>query len=122
MRVLDLGLGFSFDVGVGRGRQAVGLVDGRRLGLLLLLRVGIGGSSTGIKFVDPLNDAVEFILQALVGADVEIAAQQRVERVVEILLGLIRFACLLVGQPSFVFFFRTSDERCDRIGSGDAGW
>src|SRR5579864_1465121 len=113
MRVLDLGLSFGFDVGIGRGSQAVGLVDGRRLGLLLLLRVGIGGGSTGIKLVDALDDAVKFFLKALVGADVEIAAQQRVEGVVEILLGLIRFARLLVGQPSFVFFFLSYDKRGD---------
>ncbi len=71
----------------------------------------------GIEFVDAGDDAVEFLLQALVGADVEIAAQQGVQSVVEILLGFVDLARLMVGQSSLVFLFGPGDQIGDRVGN-----
>ncbi len=83
---------------------------------------GIGRSAAGVEFVHARDDAVEFLLQAIVGADVEIAAQQRIQRVVEILLGVVALAGLIVGQSGLVFLFGPGDQIGDWVGSEADGW
>ena len=45
-----------------------------------------------IQLVHAFDDAVEFLLQAIVGADIEVAFEQRVDGVVEILFGVVGLA------------------------------
>ena len=119
VRVLDLSLRFGFDAGIGGRGKFVGYVDGRRLGFLLgILRVG----APRIEFVDAGDHVVEFLLQAVVGADIEIAAQQRVQSIVEILLSIFGLAGLLVGQSRLVFLFSPGDQIGDRVGSWSRSW
>ncbi len=122
VRTLDFGLGLRLGTGVGGGRHSVGLVDGRGFSLLLLilLRLLRTLSSVGtsrVKFVHALDDAVKFLLQAIVGAYVEIAAQQRVDGSVEILFGLFGFARVIVGEAVLVFLFNARDQIGDGIGN-----
>lgn len=121
--MLDFGFGLGPNLGVGRRGQAVGcvvgLIDRRGLGFLLIILclLGIGGGPAGVEFVDAFNDVVEFLLQAIVRPDVEIAAQERVQRAVEILLGAIAVARVIVRHALLVFLFGPGDKIGNRVGS-----
>ncbi len=86
VRGLDLGFGFGFDAGVDGRRDFVGFVDRSGLGLLLGESVALleGGE---FEAVDAVQNAVEFVLEAVVGLEVESAAEEDVEGGVETLLG-----------------------------------
>ena len=73
MRGLDFGFGFCLDVLVDGWSKLVGFVDGRGLGLLLGKAVAL---LQGCEFqaVDSIQKAVEFVLEAVVGAEIESAA------------------------------------------------
>ena len=120
-RVLDVGFGLGFGAGIGGRSEAVSLVDGSRLGfLLLLLRLlGVGGRSAGIKIVHALNDAVEFFFEAGIGSDVKTAAQQGVEGGVEILLGVVRLAGMIVGESGLIFLFGPGNQLGNRVIQAD---
>jgi len=68
-----------------------------------------------IQLVDARHDSIEFFAQALVGADVEVAAQQRVKGAVKILLGGVGVACLIVGEASLIFLFDADDQIGDSV-------
>ena len=63
-----------------------------------------------IKLVDTFDHAVEFLLQAIVGADVQVTVQQSIQSIVEVLLGGFGVARLIVGQASLVFLFGPGDQ------------
>src|SRR6266536_5578289 len=112
-RVLDLSLSFCLDAGIGGGSDAIGLIDRRWLRFLLCLR--IDARAAWIELVYPGNNTVEFFLQAIVGANVQIAAKQRIERIVETLLGFVRLTSLMLSQARLIFLFGASDQVRDRI-------
>ncbi len=116
MRILDLGFGLGLGAGVGGGRQAIGLIDRSGLGLLLrLLRILRFGRAPGIKIVDSLDDPLELLAQPVVGAYVEVAAQQVVQCIVEILLGVIGFSGMVVVEAGLVFLLDLSDQVCNGV-------
>ena len=59
--------------------------------------------------VDPFYEVNELFFEALVGTDIEAAAEQSVEGIVEILLGFFDFASLVVGEAGLVFLFDARD-------------
>src|SRR3989442_6796858 len=109
----DLGLGLGFYIRVGRGCNLIGLVNGGRLGLLL--GFGLATRTTDTEPVDTFDNAVEFFLKSCVRADVELAAEQSVNSIFEILLGTVGLARLVVGQPRLIFLFDTRNQAADEI-------
>ena len=101
MRGLDLSLRLGDHLGIGSRGNGVGFVDGRGLGFL---RVRLWSGASQAKLIDALHHAVEFLLQAIVGADVQVAVQQSVESIIEVLLGGVGIAGLIVGQPGLYSF------------------
>ena len=95
---LDLGFGLGLDVGIDREGNVVGFVDGRRLGTLLAEAVALLQRDQ-LQFVNRLDDLVEFLLQPLVVADIEVAGDQQVEGLVEVLSGGFQVAGIVVGLP-----------------------
>src|ERR1700684_2630217 len=71
--------------------------------------------------VDALYDAVKFLLQSVVGADVEVAFEQGVKRLVEILAGSVGLACLVGVQSCLKVLFHAGNQIADWIGSGRRG-
>ena len=122
----DIGLRFGFGAGIGRRSEFVGLVDGSGLGLLLrLLSFGLlVVSAAGIEIVYTLDDPVKLLFQTRVGADIQLAGQKTVERIIEILLGVVGLALVIVGQTSLKFLFRIVDQQGYRIWNGGnrGGW
>ena len=66
--------------------------------------------------MDGLDDLVEFALQPFIVADVEIAGEQGVKRLVEVLLGGFQMVRLVVGLSGCVLLFRLRNQRLGRIG------
>src|SRR5580658_3700649 len=71
--------------------------------------------------VDALYDAVKFLLQSVVGADVEVAFEQGVKRLVEILTGSLGLTCLVGVQSCLKVLFHPGNQIAHRIGSGHRG-
>ena len=103
MGVLDFSLRFGFDSGIGGGSDAVCFVDGRRL-RLLCCAWAFGAGAARIQFVDAGDDAVELLLQTLVGADVQIAAQQRIERMSKCCLASSVLPAWWLANPAWYSF------------------
>ena len=112
---LDLGLGRGPDVGIDRKGDVVGFVDGRRFGAWLGETVALL-QRRHFKLVDGLDNLVELALQPLVVADVEIAGQQRVERLIEVLLGRLQMVRPIVGLSGCVLLLGLRNQRLGRIG------
>src|SRR5208282_3449095 len=98
----DLSLSLGDDLGIGGRGNAVGLVDGGGFGLL---RFGVGCQAAEIEMVYALNDAVKFLFQPVVRADVEVALQQSVKGIVEILPGGVGLACFVGFQSCLEVLF-----------------
>src|SRR5438034_9211215 len=105
-RVAYLHLGLGFYLWINREGDAVGFVNGCRLGLLL-------GES--VPFLQPLHvfavhtfeNAVQFLLHALVGVDIQRASEQQIESSIKVLLGRVQMpsfvivpSCLEIGRAS----------------------
>ena len=114
VRGLDLGLGLGLHGLVDGGRAFVGLVDGRGLGLLLGESVSLLERGE-FELVDAVEDAVEFGFEAIVGLEVESAAEELVEGGVEVGLGGFEMAVAIVVLAGLVFFFDAGDEVADGI-------
>ncbi len=112
---LDFGLGLGLNAGVNRRGEFVGFVDWRWFGFLLGEAVAL---LKGKKFqaIDAIENAVQFFFQAIVGAEVEPAAQQLVEGGIEILLGGFQVSGAVVLLPGLIFLFDTCDQFSNRIG------
>src|SRR5882757_5267934 len=65
--------------------------------------------------VDAFDDALEFRFQPVVGADVEIAAQQCVDRIVKILLGDVLLAGMKGAESSLILLFHPRNQIVYRI-------
>ena len=110
----DLGFGFGFDVLVdGRG-NFVGFVDGSGFGFLLGESVALleGGE---FESIDAVEDAVEFVLEAVIGVEIESATEELVEGGVEILLSGFEVSGGVVVLARLVILFDASDEASDGI-------
>ena len=116
VRTLDLGFGFGFDVLIDRRSQFVRFVDRRWFGLLFREAVALlqGGE---FEAVDAIEKAVELALEAVVGGEIESAAEQLVESGVKTLLRGFEVPGVIVVQSCLVFLFDTSDQ----IGHGISG-
>src|ERR1700722_863754 len=68
--------------------------------------------------VHALYDAVELRFQAIVRADVEVAAEQHVESSIEIFLGYVVLAGVECVQSLLVLFFYTRDQLGYVVGFG----
>ena len=116
---LDLGFGLCFYAFIDRRCEFVGFVDGRWFRLLLGKPIPLlqGGK---FQIIDAVQNAVEFPLQPVVGAEVESAAQQLVKCGVEILLGGFEMAGMIVILTGLVLFFDPGDQvgdgvHCERL-------
>ena len=117
MGVLHLRFGLGADAGIDREGDLVGFVDGRGLGFLLGEAVArLEGHH--LEVVDALDQLVEFLLQAVVAAHVVPGLQQQVEGAVEIILGGIEVAGVVVGQARLVFLLDLGDQRFHRVDLG----
>ena len=92
---LDLSFSRGADVGVNREGDVVGFVDGRGLRTLLGKSVTLLHRSH-FQLVHRLDDLVELILQPLVAADIEVAGEHGIERLIEVLLGRVKMAGTIV--------------------------
>ena len=117
---LDFGCGLGLDVGIDREGDVVGFVDRR------WLRARLGKSVALLqrgqfKLMYGLDELVEFTFQPFVIAQVEIAGQQYVERLIEVGLGRLQVASLVIRLPGCVFLLRLGDQRFCRVrfGNGD---
>ena len=111
--------------GVHRERDVVGFVDGRWLGALLGEAVSLAQGDL-LELANAVDDLVELLLQTRVVAEVEVARQQDVERLVEALAGGIKMAVLVLGLACLVELVGPGDQGVYRIGrawwrSGAAG-
>ena len=113
MRTFQFGFGLGFDILVDGGRQFIGFVDRRRLGLLLGESVALleGG---GFEAIDAVEDAVQFLLQTVVRFEVESIAQELVKGGVEIELCGFKVTRLVVVLAGLVFLLYP----CDQVGYG----
>src|SRR6266700_391475 len=91
MGLSKLSFGLGFCSGIGSRRYTTRLVDGCRFGLLLrfLRSLSLGGGSARINLVDPLDDAIEFLLETIVGADIQVTGKQRIQSAIKILFRLV---------------------------------
>ena len=71
-----------------------------------------------LQFVNGLDNLVELTLQLLVVADVQVAGQQGVEGLVEVVLGGLQMAGLVVGLSGGVLLLGLRDQGLGRIGFG----
>ena len=113
--VLDLGFGHGPDVGIDREGDVVGFVDGRGLGARLAEAVALL-QRRHLQLVDRLDDLVEFALQLLVVAHIQIAAQQGIEGLIEIGLRRLQMSRLIVGLAGGILLLCLRDQGIDGIG------
>ncbi len=114
--VLDLDFRAGLDVGIdGEGVDVVGFVDGRGLGARLVEAVTLL-QRCHLQLVNRLDDLVEFALQAVVVADVEVAAEQGVEGLIEVGARGFQMSGLIVGLAGSVFLLRLRDHGVGGIG------
>ncbi len=105
----DFGFGFGFQVCVRGGVEVVGFVDGR--GFRLLLGEAVALLQSGhFQAVGAFEDAIKFLLQAIVGAQVETAAQQLVEGGIKILFGGFEMTGAIVFLAGLIFLFHAGNQ------------
>src|SRR5437773_5881912 len=113
-RGLHLHLSLGFYLGINRECDAVSFVNRCRFGLLL------GESlpflqSLHVFAVHAFENAVQFLLQALVGVDIQRASEQQVESSIKILLGCLQMPSLVVVPPCLVLLLSLCNYVADRI-------
>ena len=67
--------------------------------------------------IDSRNYAVKFLLQAIVGADIEVAAQQSVEGIVKILFGGVSTSGVIVRQTCLILLLHPNYKGIDGVRS-----
>jgi hypothetical protein len=71
--------------------------------------------------VDSVHDTFEFFFEPIIGANIQLAFQQCVKGVVEILFSSIRVPCLVVCQSCLIFLFDAREQIVDLIRRGLQG-
>src|SRR6202008_3538775 len=93
----------------------VRLVDGGRFGFLLGESISLL-ERLHFKAIDALDNAVEFTLQARIGIDFQIAAQQQVEGMIEILTSCLEVPGRVILLARLVLLLNLGDQVGHRVG------
>ena len=112
---LDLGFGLGADLRIDGERDVVGFVDRGRLGVLLGEAVALL-QCNHFELVNALDDLVELVLQARVIANLDVARQQHVEGLVEVLFGGVEMSGLIVGLAGGIQLFGLRDQGIGCVG------
>src|SRR5438445_2333091 len=111
---LNLHLGLCFYLWINREGDAVGFVNGCRFGLLLGESVPFL-QRLHVFAVHTFENAVQFLLHALVGVDIQRASERQIESSIKVLLGRVQMPSFVIVPSCLVLLLNLRNNVGDRI-------